>query len=172
MGTAARRAMAAAVLRSPQGLTSRIAGRSMEPAIPDGAEVRLQPLPAGGVREGMVVACLSAGGTLFAHRVLACAMRRGRDYAITLGDGWQLCDPPVAQDDVLGEVTAFRVDGDWTAVNACAVDIASLRSITRLSLRLVRAGLSLHPEIGRRTAGILLVVGSLLKALHMRWPMG
>jgi hypothetical protein len=168
MDSAARRAMAAAVLRAPEGLVSRIAGRSMEPGIPDGAEVRMRPLPAAGVRTGMVVACLSTGGTLFAHRVLMRATRGGRDYAITLGDGWRLCDPPVARQDILGGVTAWRAGGEWAAVDTQPVAIGTLPAITRISLHLVRAGLALHPEIGRRTAGTLLVAGSILKTLRAR----
>jgi hypothetical protein len=161
--------MRAAVARPSEGLESRIEGTSMAPTIPDGALIRVVPVPPEGCRPGMVVACLSERGTLFAHRVVRCVQRHGEEWLLTLGDGWKLCDPPVPAARVVGTVGAWRVEGDWTAPAPPPPRRGVTRVLAVASIALVAFGLRLHPQVARRTAGTGLQLGAWLKTLRRRW---
>jgi hypothetical protein len=163
---AARRILADAIRRAPHGLESRIAGSSMAPAIPDGATIRIAPVPDAGYRAGMVVACLSAGDGLFAHRVVRVVHARGRDFVLTVGDGWTLCDPPTALERVIGVVAEWRAEGEWQAPRAEATRGRWNAACSRLSTAVVRTAMRVHPEIARHVAGGCLHVGSWLKSLR------
>lgn len=94
--------------RARRTLESSIQGSSMGNTIPDGSRIRIQWTDGKNCRPGQIVACLEQG-FLFAHRVVHV---RG-DAIITQGDGWILCDPPRRVSEVIGEVIACRVGGEW-----------------------------------------------------------
>lgn len=140
----------------------------MEPAIPDGAKIRIVQEPDGGFQVGMVVACLSAGNTLFAHRIVRCGEWRGTRYVLTLGDGWLLCDPPTAHQNIVGVVSAYYYQGSWQAPAPCARSGRWSSLPSRVIVPIVQLALAIHPEVARRVAGTCLIVGSWLKTLQSR----
>jgi hypothetical protein len=96
--------------RSSRELVVRLTGRSMEPAIPSGAEVRIRCGESGGV--GDVVVCREGAGVRV-HRVVA---RAAQAWILTRGDARWLPDAPLPGDDaVLGRVTAVVRDGTFVA---------------------------------------------------------
>jgi hypothetical protein len=161
--------MRAAVARPSEGLLSRVEGSSMAPTIPGGALIRVLPAPAEGCRVGMVVVCLSEGGTLFAHRVVRRVQRGGQEWLLTLGDGWRICDPPVPASRVVGTVDAWRTDCDWIAPVAAPTRRGVAAVLARSSTALVAATLHLHPQVARRVAGTGLTLEAWLKSAWRHW---
>ena len=89
--------------RSGRELVVRLTGRSMEPAIPSGAEVRIRCGETGGV--GDIVACREGAGVLV-HRVVA---RSAGGWILTRGDARWLPDAPLPGDEaVLGRVVEVK----------------------------------------------------------------
>lgn len=159
----------AAAARPADGLVSRIEGTSMAPTIPHGASIRVVPLPPDGCREGLVVACLSHGGTLFAHRVVRRLRRGGEDWVLTVGDGWHLCDPPVPRTRLVGVVGTWRAEGTWREPAGAPPRRGASSILTRASVALVAATFRIHPQVARHVAGIGLNVGAWLKRFR-RFP--
>lgn len=95
--------------RAGRTLESCVQGNSMANTIPDGSRIRIR-WTGKNYRPGQIVACLERG-FLFAHRVV----HARRDAIITQGDGWILCDPPLRVSEVIGEVIAYRAEGEWRA---------------------------------------------------------
>lgn len=92
-----------------------VRGSSMEPAVPDGATVRIRLDGAAAAPVGAVLAIL-LDGTLSVHRLLARGRgRAARGWAVTHGDANTFCDPPLLAGAVLGVVTAVRLpgSGEW-----------------------------------------------------------
>lgn len=90
--------------RARNELVARFRGSSMEPTVPDGAELllrhRQQPAP------GDIVAFVSAGRVVV-HRVEAISTRHGS--LLTRGDALWLPDPPLRDPQaVVGVVTGIR----------------------------------------------------------------
>jgi hypothetical protein len=164
-----RELLAGAARRSERGWESRVAGRSMAPAIPDGATIRIVPLdPACALESGAVLACLSAGNTLFAHRLVRWQAWRGRRFALTLGDGWRLCDPPTPAADVVGRVDQYHDGDDWRAPPEAGPRRGLSAWLAHGSLACVSLALQVHPWLARRVAGCGLALGSVLKGMHGR----
>ena len=141
----------------------------MAPTIPDGALIRVLPAPVEGCRVGMVVACLSEGGTLFAHRIVRRVRSGGQEWLLTLGDGWRICDPPVPAGRVVGTVEAWRTDGDWTAPVLAPTRRGAAALLARGTTALVAASLHLHPQVARRVAGTGLTLEAWLKSACRHW---
>ena len=100
-------AVAALWKRTGREVVARFTGRSMEPTIPSGAEVRLR---CGAEVEVGDVAAFLREGRLVVHRVVG----RSRDagWILTCGDAFVLPDPPIRDPEaILGRVTGVR-DGD------------------------------------------------------------
>lgn len=135
------------------------------PALPAGAVIRVMPRSQGDYVVGMVVACLSAGNELFAHRVVQRAKWRGMPYIITCGDHWTVCDSPTPAVNIVGEVTSFQVDGVWRAVPAQDARPWPQSLVTRSSLALVSVVGRLNPFAARHVAGLMLNAGARIKAL-------
>ena len=154
----------AALHRAREGMESQISGSSMEPAIPRGATIRVFPEPACGYQVGMVVACLSAGEDLFAHRLVRQAKSHGTSYILTLGDAWLICDPPTASGDIIGVVSAYKHEGDWRSPPASARRGWLSEQLARSSVVLVWLALKVHPGLARRVSGTLLRLTALLNA--------
>lgn len=140
-----------------------VKGSSMEPTLPDGARVRIRPVPAEEYRTGHVVACV-ASGELFAHRIVFCGLRgRSRDVVITQGDNLLLCDPPTRKSDILGLVSEYLAAGKWCPPGPFEASGRGRGAVARAHLELLRLCVSIHYEVGRRVGGSLLLVASFLR---------
>jgi hypothetical protein len=117
-------------------IESVVEGRSMEPAIPLGARIRIMPAQRAPA-VGTTAAIVTPGG-LVAHRVIGRGrLPWNRRFVLTQGDGTVFCDPPIPVGLVLGEVRAWRHDGDWrTLVRSALVVHPRLAAVlVRWSLR-------------------------------------
>jgi hypothetical protein len=142
----------------------------MAPTIPHGARIKIQPLDADEYREGQVVAC-ATGGAMFAHRIVYAG--RGRvasGFVVTKGDGWVLCDSPTRRWAIMGQVTAYALNGVWQAPLGPSAHERWKQFVSRANLNLIRLSLGVHNEFARRVAGIFLVVGGLCKGLAAMRP--
>jgi hypothetical protein len=83
----------------------RSQGRSMHPAIPDGASIEVRPVVFDELRPGDIVVFHYAGH-VFCHRLL----RKTGRFCILKGDTLLCADPPVAWSQVIGRVTML-IDG-------------------------------------------------------------
>ena len=129
--------------RSGRELVVRLGGRSMEPAIPSGAEVRIQCGESGGV--GDIVACREGAGVRV-HRVVA--RSAPHRWILTRGDARWLPDAPLSGDDVLGRVVAVKRDDAFAPPPGARASlprravlwplVAALRVDPRLGTALVR----------------------------------
>jgi hypothetical protein len=81
-------------------------GRSMHPAIPDGAYVEVRPVAFDELAVGDIVVYAYAG-EVFCHRLIKKIGRR----CILKGDTLLCADPPVTWGQVIGRVTMMIVDG-------------------------------------------------------------
>jgi len=150
--------------RSGQAIESAVSGRSMEPAIPSGAEIRIAPSPAV-PPVGTPVAIVTPGG-LVAHRLVARGcLPWNRDFVLTQGDGSRLCDPPVPVHLVLGAVAEWRLDGPWCAVPSIARTARATDRRAALWRRLVALGFAVHPWL----AGALVRVSLRGRVPNVRW---
>lgn len=124
--------------RGARELVVRLTGRSMEPAIPSGTEVRILCGESGGV--GDVIACREGAGVRV-HRVVA---RAPRGWILTRGDARWLPDAPLPGDDaVLGRVVAVK-QGEVFAPTPPARPAPT----RRLVLWPLVAALRVHPGAG------------------------
>lgn len=87
-------------LRRVGRITLRVSGDSMWPAIPDGAEVTLEPIAAGTLTAGQVV-CFAEGERVRLHRIVDFDAE-GR--AILRGDNLRHADGAVARSQVCARV--------------------------------------------------------------------
>ena len=97
--------LAAEVLRSFGELRFVAHGSSMLPEIYPGDALLVSRMPAASIRCGQVVLA-SRDGRFFAHRVIRTLEIEGRALLVTRGDALIDEDPPLAEDQVLGRVTA------------------------------------------------------------------
>lgn len=98
--------------RAGGGIWVRVHGGSMLPTIPRGSEVRVEPIPASGVRRGDTVLARDSSGKPLLHRVV-----RIRDKKILLkGDFRIMADAPLPADAILGLATHLRRDGKVAAL--------------------------------------------------------
>lgn len=118
--------------RAGRTLESSIRGSSMGDTIPDGSRIRIQWRDGNRYLPGQIVACVE-DGFLFAHRIVHV---RG-DAIITQGDGWILCDPPFRVSQVVGEVIACSVGGEWRSPAGEAARLASDARAARLQVRII-----------------------------------
>ena len=165
-------ALLAVMGRPGASFESRIAGTSMAPTIPDGAAIRVRPLGAQGAEAGEVLACVSRGGTLFAHRAVRQLRRAGIDWTLTVGDGWILCDSPTPAGRIVGVVHEFEAGAGWQPVGPAAARGPIVTGVSRASVAFVAAMLRLHPVLAQHLAGGCLHVGARLKALRRRLRRG
>ena len=103
---------ALALLGSGRPSTLPIAGRSMEPTLPDGSQIVVD-FGARSFRRGDLVV-FRQGREVVVHRYLGrAAFPDGRPCLRTRGDGLLYLDPPCAPESVLGKVLLLRRDGVW-----------------------------------------------------------
>jgi hypothetical protein len=84
----------------------RCQGRSMQPAIPDGASLEVRPVAFDELRIGDIVV-FHYGGDVFCHRLIKKIGRR----CILKGDTLLYADPPVLRDQIIGRVTTLIPEG-------------------------------------------------------------
>ena len=145
------------LLRDSGGVfESTISGTSMEPTLPHGARVRIRPRAPNEYHEGQIVACVLKD-VLFAHRIVFC----GQEAIVTQGDNRVLCDPPTPKREILGGVEEYSLGGQW--ITPGVAPPPRLPRIAAANLRMVRACLHLHFELGRRAAGTTLHVGRFVR---------
>ena len=136
-----------ALARKTEGfIQSELRGRSMAPAIPDGAFIRIRPADEDLWRSGQVVAFV-AGHRFMAHRIVY-EGRRGatRQFVLTQGDGNWLCDPPVNRSTIVGEVVAFYDGTDWIPVGS-SVNPLYRRIVADVSQAVMKVALALSPGL-------------------------
>ena len=106
-----KRAEAMAVLRRRAGGTYEtvLHGQSMEPGLPDGAEVRIAAPESPNLRIGQI-AVFRNSSILTAHRIV---YRGESGWILTQGDNSIDCDPPIREENVEGIVVAVRVEDRW-----------------------------------------------------------
>ena len=114
-------------------------GRSMEPLIPAGSQLRIE-FGATPVRLGEIVLFRRPSGAV-AHRLVARYRTDGRSMLVAKGDGEALADPPFAVDAVLGVVREVRLpDGRPGRVPMTGRRGAALAHVSRWSGRAARLG--------------------------------
>jgi hypothetical protein len=144
------------LLRNSGGVfESTISGTSMEPTLSHGARVRIRPLAQHKYHVGQIVACVLKD-ELFAHRIVFCEPQ----VIVTQGDNHVLCDPPTPKREILGVVDEYLSGDVWKAPGAAPPP--RFPGIAAANLRMVRACLHVHFQLGRRAAGTTLHVGRFL----------
>ena len=148
---------------SGQVFESSIKGVSMAPTMPEGARVRIQPLPAAAYRMGQVVVC-ELDDILFAHRIVRCTSSgRRSDFVMTQGDGHILCDPPTRKISILGVITEYRAGGDWHVPGPSRMRRPGIQAISALHQSVIWLCLYVHYEFARRVAGTSLILAGCLR---------
>lgn len=130
-------------------------GASMEPAIPRGSALRIdlgRPAP---YRIGEVVAFVQDSG-ICVHRVAYLGRgKRRADFLVTQGDGCFYPDPPINLRQVLGPVTAYRVENGWIPSSGQG-SAGRARSLTgRILLALVARLMELNVTVAQAIARAL-----------------
>ena len=157
----------ASLLRKSAGFESTIVGISMEPTIPNGANIRIRPLITSEYKEGQVVACV-VGNSLFAHRIVYCGQgARSAAYILTQGDGWVLCDPPTPKNNILGMITEYSDGVIWRTPATGRLRTPWKNMVSIASFWLIRLSLAIHYEFARRVAGLCLRIGAACKGVSM-----
>lgn len=132
--------------RSGHEIESSVTGRSMEPAIPSGAHIRIVPslaLPP----IGTTVAIVTPGG-LVAHRLVARGrLPWNRRFVLTQGDGTAVCDPPLPAELILGTVTEWRLAETWYRVPPPAATARAAGLCGSLWRWLIRSSMAIHPRL-------------------------
>ena len=90
---------------------TRTKGTSMEPTIPDGSVLHVQPVALQDVQMGDIVLIKSASGRPLYHRVVRVFHKQGQSQVQTWGDACASLDAPVPLEHVLGRVTAVESNG-------------------------------------------------------------
>lgn len=97
-------------------IDSEVCGGSMSPTIVAGTRIRIR-YGATRFQPGDIVAILAE--PLIAHRVVSLEQRGVRRFLITRGDATWFCDPPVAEDQIVGIVTAQHDGKEWRPPGTC-----------------------------------------------------
>lgn len=138
-----------------------VQGRSMAPAIPDGASVRIRLDGAASAGPDSAVALLIGGDTFSVHRLVHRGTSKpARGFVLTHGDGNIFCDAPHPESEVLGTVVAVRLESDaaWHDVPPPLPRRFPRRALTTLVEWAVRTGLELDPRLGAAAKGVVVVL--------------
>lgn len=149
--------------RAGRTLESSLRGSSMGDTIPNGSRIRIQWRNRTNYQLGQIVACVEHG-FLFAHRIVHV---RG-DAIITQGDGWILCDPPLRVSQVIGEVVACRVRGEWHSPAGEPVRFTSDARAARLQVRIIAMFLRMDLALARFVARQMIKL-NILRKRCFRW---
>jgi hypothetical protein len=144
-------ALAPLLKRTRRVIESEISGISMGSTLPAGTRIRIQCEDPASARQGSVVAIMAERG-LIGHRLLWRGTdRRGNPMVLTRGDGSPVCDPPVAADRILGEITHWYAAPEWRAVPPPPRPTPLRRASAALALTVVRMAVAV--DVGLATRG-------------------
>jgi hypothetical protein len=138
-------------------IESRVQGASMGRTLPAGTAIRVRCTPGAECRTGDIVAFL-ADTTPIVHRVVGRGAQ-GR-YLLTRGDGTWMCDPPVAEDLIVGVVAEWNDGAIWRSASELPVPAPSPRA-ERFQSVLMRA-LNVHVWAARGVYSCAYLAGRLL----------
>jgi hypothetical protein len=124
----------------------------MVPALMPGVRIRIRC--GAEPRAGDVVAYFGESPVI-AHRVIARIRRRGSAYVMTSGDANWFCDAPIAQDRVVGVVTAFLDGSTWRPVPASPPAPRLARISSRLSYWLVATSLFMGDRYAMKASSVM-----------------
>ena len=160
MKASAQVLLASSSLLGQQGrvIESRVHGASMGRTLPAGTAIRVRCAAGATCRVGDVVAFL-AGTVPVVHRVVGRGARRPR-YLITRGDGTWLCDPPVAEELVVGIVAEWQDGATWRPAAELPAPAPDLRA-ERFQRAMTRA-LDVHLWVARAVYTCAYLAGRLL----------
>jgi len=147
--------------RTAAEVECQVQGRSMEPAIPHGAAVRIRLDGASGAAPGTAVALLLAGETFTIHRLVhRGASPKASGSILTHGDGNIFCDAPLPDTALLGSVLAVRPEGqpEWQPVPAPTTRPLLRRLLTGAVERMVRLALEIDPRLGGAMKGMIVLL--------------
>ncbi len=154
-------ALAPLLQRTGRVIESEISGVSMGSTLPAGTRIRIQCEDPASARLGTVVAIMAERG-LFGHRLLWRGTdRRGYPTVLTRGDGSPVCDPPVAADRILGEITHWYAAPEWRPVPVADAAPRLRRVPAGLMLLAVRLAVAIDLRLATRVAAAF-------AALHRR----
>lgn len=163
------RAMALAFRQSGRSIESTISGSSMGCALPDGCRIRILPCDPEQIQVGQIVACLH-DDHLSAHRLVRFAPGgNAREYLLTQGDGWILCDPPRPISTVIGVVTEFFDGASWRVPSAWAQRNPDAAAAARTHVRITGLFLWIHPRLARAWTRWMVMVYTLRENLRRSW---
>jgi hypothetical protein len=147
---------ALATLLGKSGLEfeSVIQGSSMGRAIPHGSRIRIRTGGERDYRPGHVVACIHRSG-IFAHRIVYRGHGRLREYVITRGDAWLVCDNPIRLPDIVGAVREVNYENQWRPPEGAVGRTLGKRWCAGVALAVVSGCLRLHPGFARAAVAML-----------------
>src|SRR5258708_30452745 len=137
---------ALATLLGKSGLEfeSVIQGSSMGSAIPHGSRIRIRTGGDRDYRLGHVVACIHRSG-IFAHRIVYRGHGpRLREFVITRGDAWLVCDDPIRVSDIVGAVQEVNFENQWRPPGVAGSRTIRERWCAGVALAVVSGCLRLH----------------------------
>lgn len=154
-------ALAPLLQRTRRVIESEISGISMGSTLPAGTRIRIQCEDPASARRGAVVAIMAERG-LIGHRLLwRGADRHGHPMVLTRGDGSPVCDPPVAAERILGEITHWHGASEWQPVPPPDMPSPPRRIVAALMFLAVRVAVALDVGFATRAAAVF-------AALHRR----
>lgn len=147
-------ALAPLLQRTRRVIESEISGISMGSTLPAGTRIRIQCEDPATAPRGAVVAIMAERG-LIGHRLLWRGTdRHGHAMVLTRGDRSPVCDPPVAADRILGEITHWYEAPEWRVVPAPQPSPPLQRLLAALMLLVVRLGVAIDVGLATRVAAI------------------
>ena len=127
----------------------------MGATLPDGARIRIKAADQTRHQVGQVVAYLR-DTTLVAHRIVYCGHGRRRNFILTQGDAWLVCDPPISADAVVGLVEVSQNELEWKIPNAQTPRRGWRRWIAALSVGCTSAILAWNVRIATTFSELIL----------------
>lgn len=160
-------AMVSLMQKSGRGFDSVVRGRSMEPTLPQGAAIRIDPADPRGYRVGQIVVCAN-GHKLVAHRVVYRGASRGHPFLLTQGDAALVCDPPTRMDAVQGVVGAVQSEDRWQTPAPCPGRPGWRKWAAAINVGVIALCLRVDHRLARFVARALIVGAAVLQRLHRR----
>jgi hypothetical protein len=139
-------------------LESRVAGRSMGQAIPEGTRIRIDCAPRQ-FSTGDVIT-YARDGALITHRVIHC---RG-GWLIARGDATIVCDIPIHSGEVVGHVVSLAHGVEWRPVPALLPPTGWRRVASSFLVTMMKGLMTIHA----RSAAAAVARGALKCAQLLR----
>jgi hypothetical protein len=145
--------------RAGRVIESEISGISMGRTLRTGTRIRIRCEDPSTARCGRVVAIMTGRGLVGHRLVWRGTDRPGRPMVLTRGDGTPICDPPIREELILGEITEWYLAPDWCPVPAAQSEPPLRRAVAAAILLAVRLGLAVDVRVGARAAGLFAAIG-------------